>query len=474
MKKYSLLFLMAIGVVVANAQETKTKAHVDNYRSWSIGATVGPTLSLGDAISFSGDQEDFVPSGVGGFEIGVRGHLTKWFNPTIGMMGTAGYHSTSGSIGKQGYYEGDYFDGDFNLVFNLSNWVLRGKVWDRRGALLLSAGIGISSVAATAYDSTGTPIAVAGATDFSGRVVETEDPRALQATFPVQLTYKYRLSNGLDLDVLYKHTFMTEDFPDAFVVGNTTDFFGFFGVGLSYNFGDKDKTSVVYANPLDNMFAEIEEVKNNFDQLTTDDDKDGVNNFFDKENNTPEGVVVDGSGKATDVDQDGIPDYMDEDPFTAKGAKVDANGRAVDSDGDGVPDYMDKEPNTEKGKLVNFQGKTIPAGGGGVGGAFLPPVYFAFNSASVTAANHDRLATVAIALKNNPNVKVRVVGHADKRGSEEYNKNLSKRRAEAVVKQLVQVYGIDEGRFSTESAGEDDPLANSRYDVNRRVDFVVQ
>ena len=468
---------MAIGVIGANAQDTevRTKAHVENYRSWSIGAQVGTTLSLGDAISFSPDKEDFVPSGVGGFELGVRGHLTKFFNPTIGVSGSAGYHSTSGSRGNDGYFEGNYFDGDLSIVFNLSNWVLQGKVHDRRSALLFSVGAGIASIASTGFNPNGDTIAIVGRTDFAGRADEdaNDNPRALQATIPIQLNYKYRLTNGLDLDVLYKQTFMTEDFPDAFQVGNTTDAFGFVGVGLTYNFGDKDKKSVVYSNPLDNMFAEIEEVKNNFDQLTTDDDKDGVNNFFDKENNTPEGVTVDGSGKATDVDQDGIPDYMDEDPFTAKGAKVDANGRAVDSDGDGVADYMDKEPNTAKGALVNFQGKTIPSGGG-VGGAFLPPVYFAFNSATVTAANHDRLATTAIAMKNNPNVKVRVVGHADSRGSEEYNKNLSKRRAEAVVKQLVQVYGIDEGRFTTESAGEGDPLANSRYDVNRRVDFVVQ
>ncbi len=473
MKKYSLLFLMAIGVIVANAQETKTEAHVDNFRSWSIGATVGPTLSLGDAISFSGDKADGIPSDVGGFEIGVRGHLTKFFNPTIGVSGSAGYHATSGTRNVV-YFEGDYIDADLSIVFNLSNWVLQGKVHDRRSALLFSVGAGISSISATSYAIGGDTIAQAGLVDFSGRRKDDQEtPRALQATIPIQLNYKYRLTNGLDLDVLYKHTFMTEDFPDALVVGNTTDAFGFIGVGVSYNFGDKDKTSVVYSNPLDKMFAEIEEVKNNFDQLTTDDDKDGVNNFFDKENNTPEGVVVDGSGKATDVDQDGIPDYMDEDPFTAKGAKVDAKGRAVDSDGDGVADYMDKEPNTAKGALVNFQGKTIPTGGG-ISGAFLPPVYFAFNSATVTAANHDRLATTAIAMKNNPNVKVRVVGHADNRGSEEYNKNLAKRRAEAVVKQLVQVYGIDAGRFTTESAGEGDPLANSRYDVNRRVDFVVQ
>ncbi|AEV31383.1 thrombospondin type 3 repeat-containing protein [Owenweeksia hongkongensis DSM 17368] len=99
--------------------------------------------------------------------------------------------------------------------------------------------------------------------------------------------------------------------------------------------------------------------------LNRDTDNDGVPDFYDKDSETPEGVAVDGSGKALDVDGDGIPDFMDEDPFTSRSATVDANGRAIDSDADGVPDYMDHEPNTPKGTKVNFKGVSIPSKTGG-------------------------------------------------------------------------------------------------------------
>ena len=53
---------------------------------------------------------------------------------------------------------------------------------------------------------------------------------------------------------------------------------------------------------------------------------------FDKENDTPAGVSVDGAGRALDVDADGVADYKDIDPFTAPGVAVDINGQELDDD----------------------------------------------------------------------------------------------------------------------------------------------
>ena len=310
-------------------------------------------------------------------------------------------------------------------------------------------------------------IAEAGLVDAFGN---PSDPPATQAYFPITLEYKRKLSNAFDLDLGARYLFMNEDWIDAAPASGSNDQFVQVYLGVTYNFGDKDKQSVVYSNPLDDIYADVEEVKNNFDWLTTDDDKDGVSNFHDKDNSTPEGVAVDGAGRALDADGDGIPDNMDEDPFTGKGAVVDANGRAVDSDGDGVPDYLDEESNTPKGTMVNFRGKAIPNNTGG----FVPSVYFSFNSASISAANYERLAVVARMLKSNPNAKIVITGYADQRGSEEYNKNLGMRRAEAVKKQLTQVFGIDAGRMEAKSEGETQPLATGRYDINRRADITVK
>ena len=225
--------------------------------------------------------------------------------------------------------------------------------------------------------------------------------------------------------------------------------------------------------------------------LGGDKDNDGVADLYDKDNETQEGVAVDGSGRSLDVDGDGVADFQDSDPFTDKGAVVDANGKAVDTDGDGVPDHRDLDNNTKPGELVNFQGRSInigsvsaPAttsgsgaaaapvysGGGGVGQ--LPPVFFALNSSNVEYAYYESLAEVANALKSTPGMKLKIVGHTDASGSETFNQTLGTNRAQSCVDHLVKIYGIDAARLSADSKGESDPLATKGQNkMNRRVDF---
>jgi len=471
MKRINLLFGLVLFTFSATAQNEEvvlTEAHPSNFRTWSIGLNVGATASLGDAASyFFGEDVANQPAGIGGFEIGVRGHLDKWFSPTLGVSGSAGFHSTSGS-GRNTYFEGNYIDADLSLMVNLTNMFLYGKDYQRKHALIFNIGLGASSLEADGFAPDGTLIGSAGGS--------VQEDRTFLTVFPMALNYKYMLNDTWDLDVLYKHTFATIDGADALSVETTSsDMFGYLGVGVSYNFGDKEKKRIIYYSPFEGIFADMKEMKEGFDKLSSDDDGDGVSNLFDVESSTPEGVKVAANGAPMDSDSDGIPDYMDADPFTAKGAKVDSEGRTIDSDGDGVGDYMDAEPNTPKGALVNFKGISVASatGGGGVG-AYLPSVFFNFNSTTVTDANYLRLAAVASALKANPKVKIVLTGHTDAIGAEEYNKTLAQRRADAVAKALTQVFGVDAARIETKSSGETDPLAMTRNNINRRVDVSVK
>lgn len=460
MKKYSLLLLLAMGVSFASAQETEKigDAHVSNYRDWAVGLHVGNMFTGGDLSSYSFNDEDngFM------FELGFGLDVYKYFNSVLGVRAQAMYGSLSGANGDV-TFESPYFDYSLNAVVNLNALVLKGKQKDRRWATLVSAGVGMSQTQAER--------------SVGGNVVATygktgDENWTNEVFIPMDLTIKYRLTNLIDLDLGMQGKYLFSDIADGFPGGSNNDMLVYTHLGVSFNFGGpKESTSVIYSNPLDDMYADVQEMKDNYDQLTTDDDNDGVSNLFDKDNSTPEGAVVDGSGKSMDVDQDGIPDNMDEDPFTAKGAKVDANGRAVDSDGDGVADYMDKEANTPEGTMVNFQGMTIKSG---MGDAFMPSIYFGFNSADVSAANHQRLATIARLMRNNEDVNIVVTGHADPSGPEEYNKNLGMRRAEAVKKQLTQVYGIDEARIETVSEGESNQFADGRNDINRRAEITIK
>lgn len=85
-------------------------------------------------------------------------------------------------------------------------------------------------------------------------------------------------------------------------------------------------------------------------------------------------------------------------------------------------------------------------------------------------ANHARL------LKENPQVKLKIEGHCDERGTIEYNLALGERRAYAVKNYLVN-YGVDAYRLSTISYGKERPLdARSTPDAwakNRRAAFVI-
>lgn len=461
MKKYSLLFFLALGVLFANAQDDINEAHYTNYRSWAVDGSLGLLYTGGDLSSFTENGFDAKI----GFSLGV----TKYISSVWGFNVQTTFGNYSGTNDGESFsFDGGYFDFAVRGVANLNNLAIWGRSRTKKWAFPLRFGGGLALVNPTLYDANDNAL-------FTFGEGQTFD-RSILFFASIGAGVKYQLNNSWDLDFGLDIKAFIEDKPDGLETGNTNDFVGYPHVGVTYNFAGKggskkDKTAAIYASPLEDIYGQMSELKSNFDKLTSDDDKDGVNNFFDQDNATPEGVVVDGSGKATDVDQDGIPDYIDDDPFTDKGAKVDAAGRAIDSDGDGVPDHRDAENNTEKGQLVNFKGESIKMPSSAGTGGYMPSVYFAFNSASVTAANHQRLAAIARVMNGNPDLKVKVTGYTDNRGSEEYNKNLGMRRANAVVKQLTQVYGIAESRLTAESGGEGAPLADGRYDINRRVDI---
>ncbi len=79
-------------------------------------------------------------------------------------------------------------------------------------------------------------------------------------------------------------------------------------------------------------------------------------------------------------------------------------------------------------------------------------------------------------LQANPNVHIRISGHCDERGSDEYNLALGNRRATAAKQYLVS-HGIDASRIETVSYGEERPLAQghdeSAWTQNRRDEFEI-
>jgi peptidoglycan-associated lipoprotein len=104
------------------------------------------------------------------------------------------------------------------------------------------------------------------------------------------------------------------------------------------------------------------------------------------------------------------------------------------------------------------------------------PVYFPYDQAMLPESAKDLLATAGALLKQYPTVTVRIDGHADERGTDDYNLALGEKRANSVKAYLVN-YGIAGTRLNIISYGEEKPEAlgheESDWAKNRRGEFKV-
>lgn len=103
-------------------------------------------------------------------------------------------------------------------------------------------------------------------------------------------------------------------------------------------------------------------------------------------------------------------------------------------------------------------------------------VFFEYDSDAITGEAEQRLQLKAAVLRDNPTVRIRIEGHADQRGSTEYNLALGQRRAESVRAYLAN-FGIDPSRFATTSYGKERPLEEGEGEEvwarNRRAEFAI-
>ncbi|MCX4187938.1 OmpA family protein [Methylophaga sp. OBS4] len=187
----------------------------------------------------------------------------------------------------------------------------------------------------------------------------------------------------------------------------------------------------------------------------------------------PPGALLDANGCAFDTDGDGVYDGIDLCRNTPEGVTVDRVGCPLDSDKDAVADYLDLCPGTPEGTIVDQDGCPLP----GETLLSLTGVNFEFDKATLTPEAKQILEEAVTVLKDTDGiVEVRVEGHTDSIGTEEYNQKLSQARAEAVVEYLTS-RGLDGRNLLPIGMGENFPVADNNTEAgraaNRRVDFVV-
>jgi peptidoglycan-associated lipoprotein len=103
-------------------------------------------------------------------------------------------------------------------------------------------------------------------------------------------------------------------------------------------------------------------------------------------------------------------------------------------------------------------------------------IYFALDRAELSPEARAKLAEKVEVLRMSPGLALRIDGHADERGSDEYNLALSKRRA-AVAKRFLVQQGIESARLEVEGYGEEQPLDpasnEAAWSLNRRAGFQI-
>lgn len=206
-----------------------------------------------------------------------------------------------------------------------------------------------------------------------------------------------------------------------------------------------------------------------------DRDDDGFLNERDQCPDTP-GVSPDGC-PPRDTDEDGFVDTEDACPYE-KG--VEPDGCPIrDTDEDGIMDDRDEcidRPETDNGwededgcpdelpeRVREFSG-------------VIEGIAFELDSATITESSKPILDRAIKVLEEYPDIRIEIVGHTDDEGTDEYNEKLSRERAEAVEKYLVDK-GIDDTRLETRGAGESEPLTSNATEEgkakNRRTEFKI-
>jgi outer membrane protein OmpA-like peptidoglycan-associated protein len=169
--------------------------------------------------------------------------------------------------------------------------------------------------------------------------------------------------------------------------------------------------------------------------------------------------------------KDGVTDNKDRCPDEPGSTKNDGCP-VTDRDGDGVPDATDRCPDTP-GPGSNYgcpeDVKTKLT-------YIAKNIYFHTNKATLQEISYEALNQLADILTKYPNTKLTIEGHTDNTGSNAYNLELSKNRAQAVVDYLVSK-GIAVSRLSAVGFGEDKPVTTNNTaegrTLNRRVELIL-
>jgi outer membrane protein OmpA-like peptidoglycan-associated protein len=138
-----------------------------------------------------------------------------------------------------------------------------------------------------------------------------------------------------------------------------------------------------------------------------------------------------------------------------------------------IGDYMDKQAAEIE---QDIEGATVERVGEGIKITFDSGILFDVDKATLKARSQAELADLAVILNKYPDTNILLEGHTDATGSEEYNLDLSRKRAQAVANQIA-TEGVNATRFTIMGYGESQPVGDNETDMgralNRRVEIAI-
>lgn len=133
--------------------------------------------------------------------------------------------------------------------------------------------------------------------------------------------------------------------------------------------------------------------------------------------------------------------------------------------------YMDRQEQELQAAVAQSEALSIRRDQDILTATFKSEMMFDFDSAVLKPGAYSEIGRVADILAKYPQTNIRVEGHTDTKGNEDYNQKLSEKRAESVKEAMVQK-NVAPARISTIGYGESQPISSSDA-LNRRVNIVI-
>ena len=429
MKKF-LLFVLLQGVTISLFAQK-------DFNQWSFELNGGFNKPMGPLT-----PGYFSPTlNLGHADIGLRYMLNENFGFS-GGLGLGNFSESKGTLP----FSTNYVNLNLSGVFNIGR-MMNFQSFSPRLTMLSTMGFGM------------------GALKQEDRIIGDYDPDYVYSlTGTTALLYK--ISNKVSLqgkisatvNGRQRYTFDGNEFnqngrPDVpeipYIHATGTWWTG--TLGLNFYLGKNEQHADWYIAA--DKYATKEELTSqitSIKDLLKDSDGDGVSDFLDKEPNTPAGAHVSFHGITLDSDSDGLADHLDKCPFLPG------------------PSANDGCPIEEIKEQVDYFQKAINDG--------YVNTYFAFDSATPLSYSQNSLGFVSNFLKKNPSIKLELKGYADELGGENYNIQLSEKRAKSVYDILI-ASGIDSSRLTYKGYGEDTSVDKKSADARqmaRRVSFEIK